>query len=257
MMKGKISLEFETTGLASQVINDIVFIKFKNDVFETMTDLVESERLLNLLEYLRKDDKINAIILSNEPKAFGEQAYDKFTIQILHQDLEKNQPYPNEAIDKISRSKQINILNHVILYLIRINKITVAALNGQIATPFFGTSLAMDFRFVTEDMEFVLPHTKFGLHPTGGLPYFLPRYIGHGKAMEYLLTGQKIPAQKALKLNLVSAILPQKDFEQQVIKRTEEISQQDLGSIGISKRLAYFNRDEIIQYFEMEMEMFS
>lgn len=256
-MKGKISLEFETPGLASRVIDDIVFIKFKNDVFETMTDLAESERLLNLLEYLRKDDQINALILSNEPESFGEKTYDKFIIRILHQDLEKNHLYPEEAIDKISRSKQINILNHVILYLIRINKITVAALNGKIATPFFGASLAMDFRFVSEDMEFVLPHTKFGLHPTGGLPYFLPRYIGHGKAMEYLLTGQKIPAQKALKLNLVNAVFPQKNFEQQVIERIRAINQQDFGSIGVSKRLAYFNRDEIIQYFEMEMEMFN
>ena len=256
-MKGIRSLEFETVGLASRVIDDIVFIKFKNDVFETMTDLAESERLLNLLEYLRKDDQINALILSNEPESFGEKTYDKFIIRILHQDLEKNHLYPEEAIDKISRSKQINILNHIILYLIRINKITVAALNGEIATPFFGASLAMDFRFVSEDMEFVLPHTKFGLHPTGGLPYFLPRYIGHGKAMEYLLTGQKIPAQKALKLNLVNAVLPQKNFEQQVIKRIRAINQQDFGSIGISKRLAYFNRDEIIQYFEMEMEMFN
>jgi 2-(1,2-epoxy-1,2-dihydrophenyl)acetyl-CoA isomerase len=256
-MKGIISLEFETVGLASRVIDDIIFIKFKNDVFETMTDLAESERLLNLLEYLRKDDQINALIISNEPESFGAKAYDKFIIQILHQDLEKNHLYPEEAIDKISRSKQINILNHVILYLIRINKITVAVLNGEISTPFFGASLAMDFRFVSEDMEFVLSHRKFGLHPTGGLPYFLPRYIGHGKAMEYLLTGQKIPAQEALKLNLVNAVLPQKNFDQQVIERIKAINQQDFGSIGVSKRLAYFNRDEIIQYFEMEMEMFN
>lgn len=256
-MKGKISLEFETVALASRVVDDIIFIKFKNDVFETMTDLAESERLLNLLEHLRKDDRINAIILSNEPESFGGKAYEKFILRILHQDLKKSQEYPDEAIDKISRAKQINILNHVILYLIRINKITVAALTGDVSTPFFGATLAMDFRFVTEDMEFVLPHVKFGLHPTGGLPYFLPRYIGHGKAMEYLMTGEKIPAQKALRLNLVNDVLPQKDFEKQVIDKTREINQKDLGSIGLSKRLAYFNRDEIINYFEMEMEMFS
>ena len=256
-MKRSMSLEFETTALTSQVIDDIVFIKFKKNVFETMTDLAESERLLNLLEYLRKDDQINALIFSNEPDSFGEKAYDQFILRILHQDLEDTRSYPNENIDKISRAKQINLLNHVIMYLIRINKITVAALNGHIATPFFGASLAMDFRFVSEDMEFVLPHTKFGLHPTGGLPYFLPRYIGHGKAMEYLMTGQKIPAQKALKLNLVNAVFPQKNFDQQVIERIRAINQQDVGSIGISKCLAYFNRDEIIQYFEMEMEMFN
>lgn len=256
-MKGNISLEFETKALASRIIDDIIFIKFKNDVFETMTDLAESDRLLNLLEYLRKDDQINAIILNNEPEAFNEKAYDRFIIRILHQDLEQDQFHPDEAIDKVSRAKQINILNHVILYLIRINKITVSALNGEIATPFFGASLATDFRFVTEDMEFVLPHTKYGIHPTGGLPYFLPRYIGHGRAMEYLMTGKKIEAEKALRLSLVNAILPQKDFDQQVIKKTKEISQKDLGSIGISKRLAYFNHDEIINYFDAEMEMFN
>lgn len=256
-MKGNMPLEFKTTTLSSQVIDDIVFIKFKKNVFETMTDLAESEQLLNLLEFLRKDEQINALIISNEPDSFGEKAYDQFILRILHQDLEDSQSYPDETVDKISRAKQVNLLNHIIMYLIRINKITVAALNGHIATPFFGASLAMDFRFVTEDTKFVLPHTKFGLHPTGGLPYFLPRYIGHGKAMEYLMTGQPIPAQKALKLNLVNEILPDKDFDQQVIEKIRAISQQDVGTIGISKRLAYYNRDEIINYFEMEMEMLS
>ena len=89
-MTANITLEFETVALASRVVEDIIFIKFKNDLLETMTDLAESERLLNLLEYLRKDDQINAIILSNESEAFSEKSYDKFTIRILHQDLEKN-----------------------------------------------------------------------------------------------------------------------------------------------------------------------
>jgi enoyl-CoA hydratase/carnithine racemase len=256
-MKGSFSLEFETNALSSRIIDDIIFIKFKKDVFETMTDLAESERLLNLLEHLRKDQIINALVFSNEPDTFGEKAYDKFILRILHQDLDDTTLYPNEAIDKVSRAKQINLLNQIIMYLIRINKITVAALSSQISTPFFGASLAMDFRFVTEDMVFVFPHTKFGLHPTGGLPYFLPRYIGHGKAMEHLMTGQPIPAKKALKLNLISDILPEEDFDRQVIEKTKTISQQDVGTISVSKRLAYFNRDEIISYFEMEMELLS
>jgi 2-(1,2-epoxy-1,2-dihydrophenyl)acetyl-CoA isomerase len=133
----------------------------------------------------------------------------------------------------------------------------VAALSGEVSTPFFGATLAMDFRFATEDLVFVLPHTKFGLHPTGGLPYFLPRYIGQGKAMEYLMTGKQIPAQQARKLNLINDILSGRDFDDQVIKRTQLINQNDLGTISISKRLVYFNRDEIINYFDQEMELLS
>lgn len=256
-MKTNNSVEVDTQTLSTRVIEDIIFIKFKNNIFETMTDLAESEKLLNLLETLRKDQNINALIIANEPGTFGGEAYDRFILRILHQDLEDSRHYPGETVDKISRVKQVNLLNHVIMYMIRINKITVAALNGDISTPFFGASLAMDFRFVTEDTEFVFPHAKFGLHPTGGLPYFLPRYIGHGKAMEYLMTGRPIPAKKAVKLNLVSDILPEKDFDRQVIKKVQDISRKDIGTIGLSKRLVHFNRDEILNYFDMEMEMFN
>ena len=115
-MKWSMSLEFETTALTSQVIDDIVFIKFKKNVFETMTDLAESEQLLNLLEYLRKDEQINALIFSNEPDSFGEKAYDQFILRILHQDLEDTQFYPDETVDKVSRAKQINLLNHIIMH---------------------------------------------------------------------------------------------------------------------------------------------
>ena len=71
------------------------------------------------------------------------------------------------------------------------------------------------------------------------------------------MTGQEIPARQALKLNLINDVLSGSDFDNQVIKRTQLISQKDLGTISLSKRLIYFNRDEIINYFDQEMELLS
>ena len=60
------------------------------------------------------------------------------------------------------------------------------AFEGDVAPPFFGAALAADYRFGTDEMVFQPSHLKLGYPPSGGIGFFLPRFVSHAKARDLL-----------------------------------------------------------------------
>jgi enoyl-CoA hydratase len=87
-------------------------------------------------------------------------------------------------------------------------KPVVCAVNGEAASAGLELALACDIRIAAEAARFSLPELSMGLLPmAGGLPR-LARLVGRGKALELALTGDEIDAAEALRIALVSAVVP-------------------------------------------------
>lgn len=90
----------------------------------------------------------------------------------------------------------------------RPGKPVIAAVNGGAHAGGFELMLACDLAIVEESALFSLPEVKRGLVAAGGGAYRLPQRIPPALAMEMLLTGDPISAERAAALGLVNAIVP-------------------------------------------------
>ncbi len=124
-------------------------------------------------------------------------------------------------------------------------------MSGDIVTPFFGVALATDIRYATPDMFFSMAHIKYGLHPSGGLPYFLVHELGYNKAMELLLR-DKISAQEALSLGLINKIIDEKEPLPFVINEIKKLINIRSCTLRRTKQLTSLTRKSLNEYFTNE-----
>lgn len=91
----------------------------------------------------------------------------------------------------------------------------ISLLNGAVCGGGFTLALSSDIRIATPDCKMNAAFIKIGL--TGcdmGSSYLLPRLVGTSVASELLLTGRFIYADRALAVNLVSAVVERDSIEQ-------------------------------------------
>src|SRR5215510_12959194 len=84
----------------------------------------------------------------------------------------------------------------------------VAAIHGTAAGAGSVIALASDFRIVTRSAKFAFLFTKVGLAGGDmGAAYLLPRLVGLGRATELLMLGDKIDAERADRIGLVTQLV--------------------------------------------------
>lgn len=99
-------------------------------------------------------------------------------------------------------------LTQVISLLERLEKPTVAAING-VATG-AGTQLALvcDVRLMAEGARFAYREGRLGIIPSHGGVTRLVKLIGLARARDVLLGGEEVPAAEAARLGLVTEVVP-------------------------------------------------
>ena len=95
----------------------------------------------------------------------------------------------------------------------RIRKPVIAAVGGYALGG--GCELAMhaDILLAADTASFGQPEVLLGLMPGGGATQRLTRAVGKFKAMKLLLAGDRIPADQACAMGLVSEIVPDAELE--------------------------------------------
>ncbi len=84
---------------------------------------------------------------------------------------------------------------------------TIAAVNGQAAGAGFSLSLACDMRLVEPRTRFNLAYGALGASPDGGMTWLLPRIVGRGKALRWLLDQPIIRASSAVDAGLAHEVI--------------------------------------------------
>jgi enoyl-CoA hydratase/carnithine racemase len=90
-----------------------------------------------------------------------------------------------------------------------INKPIIAAVNGHAIGGGFELALACDIRIASQAARFGVFEVRYGLHQGDGGIVRLVAIAGLGTALELTLTGREVDAEEALRLRLVSQVVPQ------------------------------------------------
>ena len=93
-----------------------------------------------------------------------------------------------------------------------LEKPVLASVNGVAAGAGMSLALAADFRIAAESARFIQAFVRIGLVPDAGSSYFLPRLIGTAKALELAMLGETVDSAEALRLGLVTRVVPDTDL---------------------------------------------
>jgi hypothetical protein len=142
-MKKKASIEFETKGISCWVDDNIAVLKLSCSAFETIVNVEKDDSIMDWMDLVEASKDITGIMAVNDKDCFGDVAYANFLSEISGQKLSPDSPEPITKFENSQiRSIEINMLMNFIKKIMNFKKVFISALNGQVATPFFGLSLA-------------------------------------------------------------------------------------------------------------------
>jgi enoyl-CoA hydratase len=99
-----------------------------------------------------------------------------------------------------------------VLRSLTIYKPIIAAINGPCVAGGMEMLGGIDIRVATTNAKFGVMEPKRGLFAGGGTTVRLPRQLDFPAAMEFLLTAEAFPAERALELGLLNEIVPEDEL---------------------------------------------
>jgi enoyl-CoA hydratase/carnithine racemase len=117
-------------------------------------------------------------------------------------------------------------------------KPVIAAINGIAAGAGAVIALASDFRIASEQASLAFLFTRVGLAGADmGAAYLLPRVVGLARATEILFLGDKISADEALRLGLLTRVVPADRLLDEAYALADRLASGPSFALGLTKTL--------------------
>lgn len=160
-------------------------------------NILNAETLLELtlvLETARTDPSISVVVITGA----GDRAFSAGV------DIRDHLPEKVEST--------LNVFNKVFYALQRLDKPTIAVVNGVALGGGCELAMGCDMIIASEEAKFGQPEITVGAIPPVAV-VLLPRLVGSAKAYELILTGDVITAAEAERIGLVNKVVPQKQLD--------------------------------------------
>lgn len=207
--------------LIQNIENNVCTIRLNRpEVFNSFNQKM-AFALQDALKSAGQNDDIRAIVITGEGKAF-----------CAGQDLA-------EATDPNGPELQSIVKDHYnpIIELIRnTEKPVIAAVNGVAAGAGANIALACDITIAKQSASFIQAFSKIGLIPDSGGTFFLPRIIGTQKALALMMTGDKISADDAEKMNMIYRSVADESFDETVKAFAAQLALMPTRGLALTKK---------------------
>jgi enoyl-CoA hydratase len=167
------------------------------------------------------DDSLRVLVITGEGRAFS-----------AGEDVRGMQGLAEVGTRSFRRA--VRNIHNVFDELEAIEIPVIAAINGVAAGGGLELALSCDFRLAAESAKLGFPETNVGLIPGSGGCSRLVKLVGIAKAKRLVMTGEMIPAQRALAMGLVEEVVP----ADQLMPRSMELARQLAGKAPLALGLA-------------------
>jgi enoyl-CoA hydratase/carnithine racemase len=180
----------DLTTLSLKAMNDVLVISFNRpEKLNAISSDMQNE-IIELFEFLKKEQFANALVLTGEGRAFMAGAdiseYGRDNVNDFV-DFQKN---GQKMYDAIRNS----------------DFVVIAAVNGYALGGGLEMALATDIIFAASDAKFGLPEIKLGLLPGGGATNYLQAALSEQSLKYLLISGKSISAQESLRLGIIQEV---------------------------------------------------
>lgn len=186
-------------------------------------DLYHFRDLAQAWRRFRDDDAAWVAVVTGVHDAFMSGADLKTYIpQIteLHQKLKSGE---SDGLDEIDGCK-LSDGTEAVLRDFPLYKPVIAAVDGPCVAGGMEMLGGCDIRIATPEATFGVMEPKRGLFAGGGTTVRLPRQIAFPAAMEFLLTAERFPAERALQLGLLNEIVPREQLRDRAAEWAHRIT---------------------------------
>ena len=173
--------------------------------------------LFDVLQCLDQDAEVKVVILTGA----GEKAF------VAGGDIAEMAQMVPPAASEFARKGQ-----QVVLFIERMKKPVIAAVNGFALGGGLELAMACDFIYASERARLGLPEVTLGIMPGFGGTQNLARAIGSKRASEMIFTGKMVSAQKLLDWGLINEVLPADELLPKVKEVAALIT--NAGSLGVA-----------------------
>jgi methylglutaconyl-CoA hydratase len=187
---------------------------FNNDLIYEMTDLFVN---------LDKEKELRAVVLTGEGKSFCAGADLNWMKRVISQSYEENLKESLALAELFAK-----------IYNFRcpvIGKINGAAIGGGV-----GFVAVCDIAVAAESAVFSFSEVKIGIVPACIGPYIVKK-LGEGKAREFFITGERMKAEKAYRIGLVSSYVENDKLDAAIDDILKMIKSSGPEAVAMAKKL--------------------
>jgi enoyl-CoA hydratase len=196
-----------------EVKGGIAFVYLNRPAAQNAINWQLRSELVDVIEQIKNDQTVKAMVLASKTAGM-------FSVGVDVDEILDTMKTAKDSGTAVAELRRLNALSNPWEELARQPKPMVVALNGLTLGAALELALVCDVRVCSENASYGFPEVTMGLIPMHGGSQRLPRIIGRGKALEMILSGESIDAAEAMRVELVTKVVP----EDQLLQAAEEVA---------------------------------
>ncbi|UCD64949.1 MAG: enoyl-CoA hydratase/isomerase family protein [Candidatus Zixiibacteriota bacterium] len=181
------------------------------------------KEMLHLFGAIESDEQLRLVVLTGEGKSFCAGADLNWMRSVVNQSFEQNLAESSELADLLYR-----------VYTFRrpvIGRVNGAAIGGGT-----GFVAVCDIAIAARSAKFSFSEVKIGVVPACIGPYVVKK-MGEGKARELFITGERMTADRAFEVGLVSKVVDDGRLDEEVDKLVKLVLSSGPEAVAMAKKL--------------------